>query len=1149
MVRLFIENREVELDKDVQFAITSQFENLSNPTNVINDWSKTVSIPFTQKNNELFGHIYNPDRVTVDGGSTAVGIYFNPLKKLDFRLEWNNAVLISGYAKMNEVKQSNGKGTYEISLFGQLGKVFQEMKKITFNESSTDTDYIIDGSQYVDETIDKQLVWDSWHTSEQRDDVLRKKGETYYSVHDIIGFAPNNSFSEGFDYKTYEYVTGNTTASKTFEETLGDSFETATGIAPSTAIPNGMLPREIGEYRSYYQLPFIYWNKLFSIFQEKAETVTGYQFDMDNSWFTQSNPYWHNLVYMLNPLNNMKNTTYNNIYSSNYTSQHVVYHNSSERYKYTFSEYEPGLSWQTESEQIPILIDSGSYPHYFHLTDKEVTDGQLSVHVRMDIACNLGSQQNVHIRNNAVFLIDVFMTDAAVGHSETYRRRLGRICIKDVNSSYVAGDTTYTVNVGTQSIPSGSYNWTLVDNDFSFTIPSDLYNHDVKISFGVNGYHAEGTFSGTLFVNTNPSSIDLGDITVYATPNTMRLNITPLIGKSFSNFTLNNLWNNDFNLFDEILKYCKMYRIGITVDEYQKKVIFKPVSKYFGTYTVDDWTDKIDKSKDFTITPVTFSNKYVVFNYKDSKTKLGEDYKKKYGLNYGDYRLITDYNFNTDTTNLFKDIVPSIVNTDNVLSWNNLYTYHKIIYSFANEIFVYNKDKDNKQVDVFGSFYFHNGLGVFNDEEALHLRTVYISDDTVFQQKNNTYFYTQISSQNLQIDYYPRLDIVRGKNMCVFNVPKENYTYLNNYSGKHSIYSNLWSDYINERYNLQNKQITCYVDLKPIDYNNFNFNHLVKVGKQLCMVNKIYDYDVTSNTPTKVDLITIQDIGGYTETDYTFDMLSVSPKQLTIPYDYFKEVTVTSNGDWQIKADDWRDFLCAYPEEGTSGSTKVIIGTLDEEWGGSLTFEMYNEDEQDFSTEVTVSVSLGGTPNMKVTPWYNECTVGSSITIQMSASTSWSVYAFDKHGNENRKVLTYPSIASSGTRNLTVSVPFDSATGLVDIYIKDTYSDLITSYRVNIKAPTNAIYTLNSEGTAQQSEDSVEYHGLSSTRGYKVYSTSSWTATLPQGVSSYGATSGDAGVTNVTFNWGSGTPNTSKTITFTNTQGTTCSLVCHYITE
>jgi hypothetical protein len=104
------------------------------------------------------------------------------------------------------------------------------------------------------------------------------------------------------------------------------------------------------------------------------------------------------------------------------------------------------------------------------------------------------------------------------------------------------------------------------------------------------------------------------------------------------------------------------------------------------------------------------------------------------------------------------------------------------------------------------------------------------------------------------------------------------------------------------------------------------------------------------------------------------------------------------------------------------------------------------------------------------------------------------------------------------------------------------------SFTVSV-IPTAIIYTLNSEGTAQQSEDSVEYHGTSSTRGYKVYSNYSWTASLPQGVRSYGPTSGTSGTTDVTFDWGGGTAGTNKTITFTNSKGATCDLLCHYINE
>lgn len=851
--KLFIENREIELTDDVQFAITKQFEELSNPTTIINDWSKTVSIPFTSTNNEIFGHIYNPDKLTVEGNAnqTLTGIYFNPYKKLDMRLQWGDDVLMVGYAKMNEVKQNDGKGVYNITLFGQLGKLFQEMQKITFDKTVNDTSYLIDGAKYVDNYIDRTLVYNSWNSTGQTHSELLEKTDSGYTVTDIIGFAPNNSFNEGFDYKTLQ--TG-INSSQSLVEILGNSFTADTGVEPATAIPNGLMAREYGEYRSYLQLPFIYWNKLFQVFQNKVETLTNYQFELDSDWFNTNNPYWYNLVYMLKPFDLKSEETITNLYM--WATQGIPGWGG-EISAYTQDKIYD-VAFPTKNEVIPI-IDSNNY---IQLSDDYTVVFYSIYTIKLDIS----NYTDLRINPNN-------------GLEFSFR-------VKSVNDTVL-----------------DEYKWLMVDNDYSgntngyvevlrlgrtatggfyaypklnIMLNKGKYGEKVKLEFKAVWLNSNAPFYD---INNNPfmpsPSQYFGYINLYLYNAPINQPITCYVNKgrkrSYNHFTLNDLWDNEHNLFSEMLKYCKMYRIGISVDEFEKKIIFKPFHKYFETYSVEDWTGKIDKSKDFTITPVTFENKYVLFNYKDSDSKLGKEYKEKYGVNYGDYRLVTDYNFNSETKSLFDGVSPSITNSDSVLSWTNLLNNHKIIYSLPSEISVYNKDKDNKQVNIFGSFYFHNGLTNFSTEMSLFLRDVYLTDDTAFQGANNTYFYIQDElevDEKIQVFTYPKLDIVKDDNMCVFNVPKENYTYLNNYSGKSTIYTNLWEKYINERYNIQNKKITCYVDLKPHEYNQFKFNQLVKIGNQLCIVNKIYDYDITANNTTKVDLVTIQDINGYTTNNY-----------------------------------------------------------------------------------------------------------------------------------------------------------------------------------------------------------------------------------------------------------------------------------------
>lgn len=1020
MIKLFIENNEIEITDDIQVAITKQFEELSNPTTIINDWSKTVSIPFTVKNNKIFGNIYNADRLITHkvstnyisgspssikmwNGSTyvndslvngeivcpldveylqvgfqnqnwsysktinyncnndthtyefiydstddyrfefsfrnlasdaqnnevyfvqwelgnkglvngktyvvsfkhrksgnnyviynysisdkesLVGVNFNPLKKLDFRIEWNNDILMTGYAKMNDVKQSNGNGVYNITLFGQLGKLFQEMQKITFDKTVNDTSYLIDGAKYVDDYINRTLVYNSWNSTGQTHSELIEKGETGYNVTDIIGFAPNNSYSEDFDYKTFQSSSNSSTS---WEDYLGDSFTQDTGIQPSTVMPNGLLPREVGEYRSYLQLPFIYWNKLFKIYQAKAEKITGYQFDLDNEWFNTANPYWYNLVYMLKPLNfsNKDATALVNRYKTTddiYTWTPTVHHGGGGHQHYTYvtwdgTETTNVSSFAEKTETTPIYVSGNT----FQIDESTQLTSDGSFNVRFSTTADSSGLDIKFNVDYQVFVINLTYTGVNTGNVVNKKIVLAGSNPTDTNAINIVNSAD---SVGVLSNPQansyydsnlGKYVYYV---DFIAPLPKLTVNATGLDTVFTIKYTA--TWGGSTSRGKTPPPFVNGTTAYTIAVNSdivLSLNMSAKQGTFYSGsrFNLNDLWNKEFKLFDEIIKYCKIYRINITVDEFGKKIKFRRLPRYFRDYEVVDWTDKIDMSKDYIIKPITFENKYVLFNYKDSKTALGEEYKKRYGVNYGDYRLITDYNFNDSKTELFKDISQSIVSSDNVLSWLTL-ARHRVAYTLGAEIFVNNRDKDKKQVDIFGAYFFHNGVANFDVGNGSELVGVNISDDSALQRGNSTFFYSYIQTDRVYTTSYPKLDIVMDDYMCVFNKPKENFTYLANYANKKTIYDNFWYDYINERYNIQNKLITCYVYLKPTDYINFDFNNLIRVGNQLCLVNKIYDYDVSSTVPTKVDLVTIQNIGGYTNDDFIsgIDMLGLS---------------------------------------------------------------------------------------------------------------------------------------------------------------------------------------------------------------------------------------------------------------------------------
>lgn len=1039
MIRLFIENTEIELDESVQFAITKQFEDLNNPTSIINDWSKTVSIPFTARNNGTFGHIYNPDRIIVSSDNAALtGIYFDPTKKLDMRLQWGDAVLMTGYAKMTDIKQTNGNGTYNITLFGQLGRVLYEMKKITFDQSSPNTEYIIDGVKYVNETYNKELVYNSWTSEGQTDYVLRETSDTSnYKVTDIIGFAPNNAFDKGFDYQSFEK---DDTAVK-FTDVLNSStvqFEEHTGIAPDTVIPNGLLPREIGEYRSYLQIPFIYWNKLFQIFNKKVEDITGYSVNLDIDWFSEDNPYYSKLVYILNrkDFDEKTDDKKTNIYVPNganiwhreslsvpFSTQFTtdIYFSrtgSVEAIKGVLQNDNKTLKIPsfnnnnfTTTIQLPFSITYPPYRNGRHF----YWPGQLTRNNAFQIQLQTRNKYNSILKNSKILVL-----------CEGY------------TGSYTPSDYAAIINYGDLVFGKGSrpYETTYSNiqyNEFSFNINVDLSEFsDTEIHFTIisNWVNDNMPTDGT---GTKGMNIYLrDDVNRFFKFDMTRNN------RSFSQFTLNDLWNNDVEICDEIIRYCKMFHIVIATDDINKAISFTPFSNIFKNYTVENWTNKIDKSKDFIITPVSFDSKYVLFQYDDNDTELSKQYKQKYGVTYGSYRLNTNYNFNEKTTSIIEKCKQSITNTDNILSWTNLYNNVRIAYSVPNEIYVYNKDKDKNFVNIFGSFYFHNGLANFNRESELALRSVTLTDDSNYMRLHSSYFYRQ--SNGLEVLTYPKLDVVNGNNLCLFNVPSECYTYINNYANKDSIYYNIWEKYINERYNIQNKKITCYVDMKLKDFIKFTYNKFVLLMNQLCVVNKIYDYNMNNDETTKVDLITISDVSAYTDANFKPDFLRLSTASLTVPYDHYKTIQVESSKHWELHYNDYQDYLDVYPTEGEAGITTVYIGSIDEEGGYTLQFDLIDDMSQ-IITSKELSVSVGGATSIEVNPWFNQLEPGGAATFVVNSSTSWNVR--DIWNNSGLELSLSPTTGTSGTTNVTFQAE-NNSDGMADVYIENQGGDIVS---------------------------------------------------------------------------------------------------------
>ena len=105
-IQLFLANQEVELSEAIRFPLNKTFSDLNNPTDIIVDYSKSINIPMTMKNNKIFANAYRLDRSIVGGGDKNLGLYLDPSKRIPMRLMYNGSLVLEGYAKYTSATYS-----------------------------------------------------------------------------------------------------------------------------------------------------------------------------------------------------------------------------------------------------------------------------------------------------------------------------------------------------------------------------------------------------------------------------------------------------------------------------------------------------------------------------------------------------------------------------------------------------------------------------------------------------------------------------------------------------------------------------------------------------------------------------------------------------------------------------------------------------------------------------------------------------------------------------------------------------------------------------------------------------------------------------------------------------------------------------------
>lgn len=886
-IQLFLYDTEIELDEKISFPITKSFEDLSNPTNIINDYSKNIEVPMTSANNRFFGHIYRDDKIE----TAVVGNFlnFNPHFKIPFRLLYNNELIMDGYAKMNSIDTSAKKRCYNLTLYGKIGEIFYDLQQCTFDHAESKYRY---AEPFQPFAINAEAINTCWTSTDTGIDKWWNN----------VGFAvTNRGLYENFDSKSFSDGIGmNKTDIKDYLKQLfiNSGRMTSDNEIPDNWIGEGLNEFAWSEFRSYLQQPYIKVKTIFETIKQKLQEW-GYNLSLGSQWFNTSNPYWEELVYTLPHLKtyDVASGKGNNSFKVENAMRFVTINNQVQTNFFTY-----GYDVQFNQESVLVLDPNNSqrilitqnnvqagrilakipFEMTAYVTDSSISTRETNKNIRLAFNIN-GARtiytqfkiegENLQTQTKSLQLLNYFPDSGMTKPIQTSNNAI--VEYTSMNAENIDASNWYLVQRGYISFYI-DFDQTLFSSNNYFTISlafSSNNNNNVIVHFKREADNIfrprQGTFTlnigdcyiGAVEDNPNDRDFVFSAINFTNTNEGVRSNTT---------ISIQDLWKSNITPFEALLNYCKMFGLLIRYFDNNKTLSITTKNSFFSQYTIEDWTNKVDTTNEYKVTPIITENRYMLFDYEKGESGLSKLYYDRYKDEYGIVKVDTGYNFSNDKKSVLKQGKPLIDSTVTAVTFSSLldYNYMNTIkwtnFSFINpngeECFFVDAENNNKSVNIQDTFSFVSRGTI---KTSLTNRNFVISDDSFFEISNNQFTWNYNGISTNAINALQNNVTNNNKEISIlYTEPNEIYKPVTDKSTVY-IYPLCWQRYLEERYNNSNKKLSTYINMTYTDFKNFNFNTFVRIGNTLYMVNKIFDFDINANVPTKVELLTVSDIDAY----------------------------------------------------------------------------------------------------------------------------------------------------------------------------------------------------------------------------------------------------------------------------------------------
>jgi hypothetical protein len=185
MIRIFVEDNELDINASFTHQITYAVNDLQNLDSKATAFTKTIVLPGTANNNKIFGNIFEfaNSNFTNDSANN-IGYNFNASKSVKARIDSDGLTIMKGSLRMLEIIVDGHLIEYEVALFGELSGFVTKLaaKKLT------DLDF----SAY-NHVYNKTNIVNSWNNA--------NAGVGYY--YPLIDYGNVSTAKRSYDYRAF----------------------------------------------------------------------------------------------------------------------------------------------------------------------------------------------------------------------------------------------------------------------------------------------------------------------------------------------------------------------------------------------------------------------------------------------------------------------------------------------------------------------------------------------------------------------------------------------------------------------------------------------------------------------------------------------------------------------------------------------------------------------------------------------------------------------------------------------------------------------------------------------------------------------------------------------------------------------------------